>query len=224
LKETFYFSHDYNARSDKRIKNLLRKHGMAGYGVFWSIIEDLYQNANALQMDCEGIAFDLHTSTEMVNSILNDFELFIFDGSTFGSLSVQRRIDERDAKSNKARENAFKRWNKDANAMQTHSEGNAIKESIVKEKKESKESKKAFTKPTINEVTDLFVLKMGLVGHKEAVKFFSYYESNGWKVGKNKMIDWTAAVYGWIARNEQPKTKPQGTGITGDLSQMDYTL
>ena len=39
-KDTFYFSHDYNARNDEKIKRLIRKHGMQGYGVFWSIVED----------------------------------------------------------------------------------------------------------------------------------------------------------------------------------------
>lgn len=36
----------------------------------------------------------------------------------------------------------------------------------------------------------------------EANKFYSFYSSNGWKVGKNKMIDWHAAASGWISRNE----------------------
>ena len=43
------------------------------------------------------------------------------------------------AKSEKARNSAFIRWSKlktDANALQTHSDRNAIKESIVKESKE----------------------------------------------------------------------------------------
>lgn len=68
---------------------------------------------------------------------------------------------------------------------------------------------KAFSKPTIQEVNDYFILKMGLVGEKESIKFFSYYESNGWKVGKNTMKNWQAAATGWISRSE-PK-KPEFT-------------
>ena len=44
-KDTYYFSHDYNCRNDEKIKRLLRKHGMSGYGIFWSIVEDLYNNS-----------------------------------------------------------------------------------------------------------------------------------------------------------------------------------
>jgi hypothetical protein len=140
MKETFYFTHDYNARQDSKIKNLLRKHGIIAYGIYWAIIEDLYQNANALPTDYECIAFDLRTSDEMVKSIINDFDLFVIKDGLFGSLSVQRRIDERDAKSKKARDSAFARWNKDANALPPQSDSNAIKEKKEKENKE-KENK-----------------------------------------------------------------------------------
>jgi len=141
-KDTFYFSHDYNSRNDEKIKFLIRKHGMLGYGVFWAIIEDLYNNANALRTDCDGIAYDLRVHSEVVHSVLHDFGLFVFEGENFGSMSVQKRIDERDSKSKKASQNARKRWVSninDANAMPPHSDRNAIKERKVNEIKEIKE-------------------------------------------------------------------------------------
>jgi len=137
-KDTYYFSHDYSARSDQKIKNLIRKHGMLGYGIFWSIVEDLYNNANALQTDYKGIAFDLHTTENIVKSIINDFELFVIDEEYFGSISVERRLNARNERSESARLSAISRWEKyreNANAMQTHSDGNAIKDSKVKERK-----------------------------------------------------------------------------------------
>jgi len=141
-KDTFYFSHDYNSRNDEKIKFLIRKHGMLGYGVFWAIIEDLYNNANALRTDCDGIAYDLRVHSEVVHSVLHEFGLFVFEGENFGSMSVQKRIDERDSKSKKASQNARKRWVSnvnDATAMPPHSDRNAIKERKGKEIKEIKE-------------------------------------------------------------------------------------
>ena len=126
-KDTFYFSHDYNARNDEKIKRLIRKHGMQGYGVFWSIVEDLYNNANALRMDYEGIAYDLRSDSDLVASVVNDFDLFIFNGDYFGSNSVQERLEQRNDKSAKARKSASYRW-ENANAMQTQSDSNAKKE------------------------------------------------------------------------------------------------
>jgi hypothetical protein len=137
MKETYYFSHDYNARSDVKIKRLIAKHGLLGYGIYWAIIEDLYQNANALPLDCESIAFDLRTDEITVESIIQDFGLFVIDGNEFGSISVERRLEERAKKSNKARESAILRWEKYANAMRTHSDSNAIKESKGKDNKEN---------------------------------------------------------------------------------------
>jgi hypothetical protein len=131
-KDTFYFSHDYNARNDEKIKRLIRKHGMQGYGVFWSIVEDLYNNANALRMDYEGIAYDLRSDSDLVASVVNDFDLFIFNGDYFGSNSVQERLEQRNDKSAKARKSASYRWD-NANAMQTQSDSNAKKERKGKE-------------------------------------------------------------------------------------------
>ena len=141
-KDTFYFSHDYNARNDEKIKRLIRKHGMVGYGIFWSIIEDLYNNANALRLDYEGIAYDLRSDSDIVKSVINDFDLFIFDNQFFGSNSVKERLNQRNIKSENARKSASYRWG-NANAVQTQSESNAIKERKGKENK-VKESKKEY--------------------------------------------------------------------------------
>lgn len=100
---------------------------MTGYGIYWAIVEDLYQNANALPMDYESIAFDIRSNKKTIESIVNDFELFQINGEVFGSNSVKRRLDERSEKSQKAKDSANKRWDKNANALQTQSEGNAIK-------------------------------------------------------------------------------------------------
>jgi len=140
-KDTFYFSHDYNSRVDEKIKLLIRKHGILGYGIFWSIIEDLYNNANALRTDYDGIAFDLRVDAKIVESVINDFDLFIINDDLFGSLSVQRRLEERNTKSKKASDSANYRWSKlktDANAMRTQCDSNAIKERKGKEIKETK--------------------------------------------------------------------------------------
>ena len=37
----------------------------------------------------------------------------------------------------------------------------------------------------------------------EAKKFVNYYESNGWKVGKNQMKSWSAAANNWITNTKQ---------------------
>ena len=138
-KDTFYFTHDYNAMQDEKIKKLIRFHGMEGYGIYWAIVEELYNNANALRTDYEGIAYALRVDGKTIKTIINDYELFIIDGEYFGSLSIEKRLDERSAKSAKARDSANKRWgNVDANASKNNanaSKSDARKESKGKERK-----------------------------------------------------------------------------------------
>ena len=182
-KETFYFSHDYDCRSDMKIKKLIAKHGYLGYGLFWAIVEDLYMNANAMQTDYDLIAFDLRSDCNTIKSIINDFDLFVIEDGYFGSTSIQSRLEQRSEKSEKARKSAFARWNnekKNANAMRPHNDGNAIKESKVKESKVNE------SKPTINDFKKYFQEK----GYKEEVaeQAFNYYENLNWHDSKGTPI------------------------------------
>lgn len=142
---SYYFSHDYNARTDPKIKKLLARHGIAGYGIYWAIIEDLYNNANALPTQYDVIAFDLRCDEDVIRSVINDFDLFQVDEEYFGSPSVAKRLLKREEKSLKARRSAAYRWNsaqkEDANAMRTHTDSNAIK---------GKDNKKKDNKDVIN--------------------------------------------------------------------------
>ena len=42
-----------------------------------------------------------------------------------------------------------------------------------------------------------------------AERFVSYYESNGWRVGKNPMKDWKAAIRTWEVRDGYEKVEPK---------------
>ena len=55
-------------------------------------------------------------------------------------------------------------------------------------------NRKRFTKPTIQEVQEYIDERQSNV---DANRFYDYYESNGWKVGKNPMKDWKACVRTW---------------------------
>ena len=47
-------------------------------------------------------------------------------------------------------------------------------------------------------------------------RFYDYYESNGWKVGKNPMKDWRAAVRSWASRERSSKTDKWSKYLKGD--------
>ena len=58
------------------------------------------------------------------------------------------------------------------------------------------------SKCKFEEALEYFSIRLGTEqGKTEAQKFFNYYESNGWKVGKNPMKNWKAAANNWITNS-----------------------
>lgn len=63
------------------------------------------------------------------------------------------------------------------------------------------------TKPNLEEILNQCA-KLGLPD-VEGEKFLNYYESNGWRVGRNPMKSWTHALNNWRLNYEQ-QSKPTG--------------
>lgn len=146
-KETYFFSHDYNARGDRKLVKLIMKHGMTGIGIYWCIVEMLYEEGGYLPLEYERITFELRTKENVIQSVINDFDLFEKDSEKFWSESVLDRLNQRCSKSEKARESINKRWNKiktDTNVLRSNEERNTIKERKEEESKvkDSKENNK----------------------------------------------------------------------------------
>lgn len=139
-KEAYYFSHDSNAKDDPKILQLRMELGWEGYGLFWALIELLRNESDyRMRTHYKSIAFALQTQEDTIKKLINDFDLFVIDEQCFWSESLLKRMELKEERSEKARESAKKRWNQnnDANAMRTHSEGNAdamqLKERKAKE-------------------------------------------------------------------------------------------
>lgn len=64
-----------------------------------------------------------------------------------------------------------------------------------------------FTPPTVDEVA-AYAAEKGYTGFS-ADRFCDFYASKGWKVGKEGMKDWRAAVRGWVARDRENGQKNQ---------------
>jgi hypothetical protein len=130
-----YFSHDYNSRNDPKMVALFMKMGHEGRGIFWDLIEYLYEQGGYLMLSqCECIAYELRTHPDKLRTLISDFGFFKDDGQKFWSESVLKRIEMRNQRSDTARKNAQIRWNSQKN-MQSQCErieksckGNAIKE------------------------------------------------------------------------------------------------
>lgn len=73
-----------------------------------------------------------------------------------------------------------------------------------KEIEKEKEHKARFVPPTLDEVKDYITEKEYKVNPEQ---WLSYYQSNGWMVGRNKMKDWRACISQWNARDKKEKPK-----------------
>jgi uncharacterized protein YdaU (DUF1376 family) len=73
------------------------------------------------------------------------------------------------------------------------------------------------SKCSFEQVYEYMSLRIGKDQAKiEAEKFVNYYESNGWKVGKNPMKSWGAAANNWITN-----TKQYAKGTTNNQRKLD---
>lgn len=81
-----------------------------------------------------------------------------------------------------------------SNSRVTHGKSR-VEYSIVDK---SKVKKSRFIKPTIKEIKEYCKERNNSV---DADRFVNYYDSNGWRVGKNPMKDWRAAVRTWERQN-----------------------
>jgi hypothetical protein len=117
-----------------------------------------------------------------------------------------RRMEEEKLRSEQARKNANKRY------AQTNPKSKSKSES--KSESESERGTADCTanrtanctaahKPTLNEVRAYCEERKN---HVDPQKWFDHYCSNGWKVGRNPMKDWKAAVRTW----EQERTNGNG--------------
>jgi uncharacterized protein YdaU (DUF1376 family) len=139
MKKT-YLQHQSNSFTDIKIIKMRAKLGIESYGIFWALLELLFNEENKLCLDDYSVlAFSLQCDAGKLKSVIEDFDLFIIEDGCFYSKRLNEHIDTINSKSLKAKENASKRWN-NANAMQSHSKPNAsrVYKSIVDNSKVDK--------------------------------------------------------------------------------------
>lgn len=203
-KDAYYFSHDSNAKDDPKCVMLIEQLGLEGYGIFWVLVETLrdqpgYKYPIAL---IPALARRYNTTVEKIKTVVMNYGLFDTENDEFFySHSLNRRMEIRDGLSEKQRQKALKRWS-DAAALPQQCNSNAKlcqerkgKESKGKENIYGDEPpKKQFLKPTFDEVRNYCAERKNQV---DPERWYDYYVSNGWKVGKNPMKDWKAAIRTW---------------------------
>lgn len=196
-----YFRHDYNARNDIKLQSVITKYGAVGIGVYWIIVEMLYQNGGELPLDiARNISVAYFTDFKVVESVINDFDLFENDGNVFWSVRIRQAIDNTKKVSDARKAASRQRWSRkqekpeNPESRKTASHPPAKEELSLFTQPEEQKKRTYFKPPTVEEVA-AYVKEKGY--SVDAEQFVAFYESKGWMIGKNKMQKWRAAVATW---------------------------
>lgn len=158
-KDTYFFSHDCNARNDPKILALRSVYGAEGYGVYFMLVEILREQPDyklavnkyiwstlAMQMQVEASKLE-----QIINDCCTEFSengntLLVNDGEYLYSASLLRRMGKVDDISNLRREAARKRWENKPCKTSGNSDGcsddaNAGQEQSKEKKRKEKQSK-----------------------------------------------------------------------------------
>lgn len=106
-KETYFFSHDYNARNDRKIAALVKDYKSAGYGIFWATCEMMHEEGGTLEFDdmtLGAIAKDLNEEPGLISIVLEKcisvYKLFVKQEDLLQSSRVHRNLDMKNEKKN----------------------------------------------------------------------------------------------------------------------------
>ena len=129
---------------------------------------------------------------------------FIRDGIKYEKASEINRINGYKG-GKRTQANARKRKRLQANQADNDNDNDNDNGNVSKKDSDNKKERvraKRFAPPTINQIETYVIEKNYYV---DAHRFFNHYESNGWKVGKNPMKSWKAAISSWNGRDQPNK-------------------
>ena len=86
--------------------------------------------------------------------------------------------------------------------------------------KEMQKKSSRFSPPTVDEVFDYMLEKKlpDRIAKIESQKFYNFYDSKNWYVGKNKMSKWKSAVSGWISRMQNTHQPQRSKFLSQEVS------
>ncbi|MBR6987175.1 MAG: phage replisome organizer N-terminal domain-containing protein [Clostridiales bacterium] len=167
-----------------------------------------------------------NTNVDVVRSAIKVFTelqmMEILDDGTVFMTEVQKMIGSFADNDNANRQRRFRERKKELALQERYASVTKNNESksieIEKEKDiENRGKAKRFTPPSLEDVRSYCQERKNNV---DAERFVSYYESVGWKVGKNPMKDWKACVRTWEQRDKQTaQEKKKDDIITHDYSE-----
>lgn len=152
-KDSYYFSHDSNAKDDPKCVLLIEQLGLEGYGIYWVLIETLRDQPNYKYPVAliPALSRRYNTTTEKMRTVINSYGLFVVDENDFFSLSLLERMQVFEYKKQLAsiagKKSAEKRLllnSCSTDVQPTFNSGSTIKEKKIKENKSKEKTSSSF--------------------------------------------------------------------------------
>lgn len=223
---------------DSKIDMLLAVHGNDGFAVWIRALQEIYQIPNG-QLD---LTDSVRRATFAKRCLLPEnkvMEIMIFMATEpvliwdknlyqkrnlFSSNGISKRVKRVAFIREQSRERQKKQrlnvsnynTNNSANNGTQNSEQLGNKPNLTIPNHNQTLGSNKYISPTLFEIIAEFKLKAHPNAESEAEKFFNFYESKNWMIGKNKMQKWKASVAGWINRSKE--FSQNGNGKNGKSS------
>ena len=93
MKNTYYFPHDYHARHDPKLERLRMLYGCVTDGIYWCLVEMMYEQGGYLAMDDMPVfAKLLNTDIDIINKVIGSDLFKQKDGKCYSSSVLDRLI------------------------------------------------------------------------------------------------------------------------------------
>lgn len=103
----------------------------------------------------------------------------------------------------------------------TNTNNNKYQDKQILKSNSISRTREKFTPPTLEDVKAYCQERQNNV---DPERWFNYYTSNGWKVGRNSMKDWKAAVRTWERSSyDRPSSRPESSSTT-EQKKIDAAL
>lgn len=158
--------------------------------------------------------FDLIDNVYIQKRVKEELETYHKNAATNKRIANERETNRKDKVTKRERtvDDSIKKGNE---APPNHK---PLTINHIKKSKPKKETQKRFIKPTVWQVAEYCQERKNKVDFE---KWIDYYMSNGWKVGKNSMRNWKAAVRTWERNDENNASKKTAKGNEQKIGYAD---
>ena len=221
MKDSQYITHDIGARNDPKLVDLQMAMGGLGLGIWWCLVEMLWEQDGYLPLNFRSLAYSLKwAKAKDVERVVTEFGLFENDGTRFWNRSALERIKHKrqvsetkaaagrasgEARRNTPRTDVEHMLNTPTNSVQTVFEQiNKLNNKLINQ--DNNISISASDNAEKKDIYRLFFFKNFKYPEKELQRFLDRYEGNWTRTGSTiPEKDHMRLARSWKPENEEPR-------------------